>query len=421
MTSDEVRGLRRERARLVEEMHDLTEKSSWGDEAQKRWKQLDREQKDLQGQIARAETDLARDEMSRVNVPPQPEIRLTPQLSAHEQALSSAMRPFQRDLESNEYRSAFDSWLRRGTDGLAQSERTLLTDLAHEVRTYSPMNTGSGPSGDYLVPIGFQRELEQRMKAYGGMRRNCRIVPTSTGQPMYWPAVDDTANMGRWLAETGAVSQTNPTFGNIEFQAYLASSDQVLVSVQLLQDSAFDLEALLTQLLGIRLGRLTDIGYTTGAGTTQPTGIITAILADSNPNTVTAVGSSANDGVSTNTGANSIGTDDLAALVDSVDPLYRPNAKFLAHWSILDYLKKVKDKYGRPLFVVGTEVGQPDTIFGYKYDWSGSMDAAVNGVPAASKNTVLFGDFDKYIIRDVLGMTMVRITSVGAHSAAMWN
>jgi HK97 family phage major capsid protein len=36
------------------------------------------------------------------------------------------------------------------------------------------------------------------------------------------------------------------------------------------------------------------------------------------------------------------------------------------------------------------------------------MTATVAGVPSASAYSVLFGKFDKYIIRDVLGMTMVR-------------
>ncbi len=402
--------MRQRRAQIVEQMHDLTKNSgAWNAlsasgrfEAQERWANLDREQKNLSAEIARAEMDT-------VITPPLPELNSNNPLSQHEHALAGPMRRFQEDLSSSEYRSAFGSWLRRGSEGISRSERDTLSDITAEVRTYAPLSeSGGGPAGDYLVPIGFQREIEEVMKAYGGMRRNARIVPTSTGNPLYWPSVDDTANMGRWLSETSAVSQTNPTFGNIEYNAYLASSDQVLISVQLLQDSAFDAEALLTHLVGIRLGRLTDAGYTTGTGTTQPTGIIYSIQNDGTPLTVTASGSSANDGVSTNTGSNSIGSDDLDSIIALVDPSYRPGAKFLAHWSVLDYLKKVKDKYGRPLFTVSVAEGQPDKIFGYPYDWSGAMQATTGGVPTSGQPSVLFGNFDKYIIRDVLGMTMVR-------------
>ena len=401
--------LRQERNKLIQEMHDLTKNDgSWnttaaGAEAKKRWDDLNQRQEALKSQIAAIEeTEKLSKEMNSIVTPPNPQVATDPLAQRAEEAMSTQEKRVRQILEDKDYRSDFLSWVRTGV----ASAR--FQSMANEVRTYTALNTGTGSQGEYTIPIGFQRELEIVMKAYGGMRRNSRVVPTSTGNALHWPGADDTANQGRWLAENGPVSQTNPTFSELVYNAYLASSDQVLVSVQLLQDSSFDMEALLAQLLGIRLGRLTDAGYTTGSGpTSQPTGIITSILADGSPLTVTAAGSAANDGGSS-TGANSIGTDDFASLISLVDPSYRNNAKLLAHWSILDYLKKVKDKYGRPIFVDGVSEGQQDRIFGYPYDWSGAMDAAVGGVPAAGTNTVLFGDFSKYIIRDVLGMTMVR-------------
>jgi HK97 family phage major capsid protein len=157
------------------------------------------------------------------------------------------------------------------------------------------------------------------------------------------------------------------------------------------------------------MGRLTEAGYTTGTGSSanQPTGILTAIENDASPNVVTAVGSSTNDGVGGNTGTNSIGSDDFESLISAVDPAYRVGAKFMAHWSYIDYLRKVKDKYGRPLFTDPT-TGELKKIMGYEIDWNAAMAATVSGLPSASAYSVLFGKFDKYIIRDVLGMTMVR-------------
>lgn len=409
--TEESKALRAQRNKLIQEMYDLTKNSgAWNAradgakaEAQENWEKKNAEQESLKAQIEALErTAGLQQEMGEIRKPalPQVETGINPQ-ERETTELTESQKRVQEILSSKEYRGDFLQWIRTGQ----ASQR--FNDMAREVRTYTALNTGTGSQGEYTIPIGFQRELEIVMKAYGGMRRNSRVVPTSTGNPLHWPGADDTANQGRWLAENNAVSQTNPAFSEIVYNSYLASSDQVLVSVQLMQDSAFNIEALLAELLGIRLGRLTDAGYTTGAGSTQPTGIVTSILADSSPLTVTAAGSSANDGSSA-TGTNSIGTDDFASLISLVDPSYRNNAKLLAHWSILDYLKKVKDKYGRPIFVDGVSEGQQDRIFGYPYDWSGAMDAAVGGLPAASKNSVLFGDFSKYIIRDVAGITMVR-------------
>ena len=410
MTAQE---LRQQRGKLVQEMHDLTKndatwnaKSEAGKfEAQERWAELNGKQEALKRQIEAIEaSEKLSAEMEAVKVPPQPQIESA--ISERGDIFTEAQTRALAIISDEEYRKGFVDFVRTGS----RSEK--FGKLAKEARTYAGLSTGSATAGETLIPVGFQRELEETMKMYGGMRRNCRIVPTSTGNALHWPTVDDTANQGRFIAEAGAISQTNPTFGEVVYNAYLASSDQVLVSVQLLQDSAFNIESELAHLLGIRLGRLTEAAYTTGGGTTLPTGLITSILADSSPLTTTASGSSTNDGVSTNTGANSIGSDDLAAIIAQVDPSYRVGAKFMAHWSIIDYLKKVKDKYGRPLFVPSVGEGQPDKIFGYPYDWNAGMDAAVSGLPAASKNTVLFGDFSKYIIRDVLGMTLMRFNEL---------
>ncbi len=79
----------------------------------------------------------------------------------------------------------------------------------------------------------------------------------------------------------------------------------------------------------------------------------------------------------------------------------------MGHWSVLDYLRKVKDKYGRPLFT-DPITGELKKIMGYEIDWNAAMAATTSGVPTANMYSLLFGKFDKYIIRDVLGMTMVR-------------
>lgn len=399
-----VKELRQKRNDLIQEMHSLTEKTEFPDEASKRWDDLDKQQKAIEGQILRMEqSEKLTEEMRGVKAPPQaapgagdPEDRGTP---AGPEAAVKALRT---KLESQEYRAAFFDYVRNGTQDCDRESRKMLEETFREARTYTGLNVGTGTQGGYVVPIGFQKEIEQKMKALGRMRENCRVVPTSTGGILDWPTLDDTTNSGRWLAEAAPVSQTNPTYGQIQFSAYLASSDQVLLSVQLLQDSAFDLEPELSQAFGTRLGRLTNLAYTKGSGSGQPTGLITAILAQASPNTVTAVGSNTNDGAG-GTEANSIGSDDLDNLISAVDPAYRVNGKFMMSWKVIDTLRKLKDKYGRPLWVSSLAVGEPDRIFGYPFDWNADMD-----IVGAGNNPVLFGDFSKYIIRDVAGFTMVR-------------
>jgi HK97 family phage major capsid protein len=73
-------------------------------------------------------------------------------------------------------------------------------------------------------------------------------------------------------------------------------------------------------------------------------------------------------------------------------------------------LKKVKilqysgDTMGMPLWQPGLTVGQPDMIMGYQYVINQSMTTPATGV-----KSILFGDFSKYLIRDVRDITLLRL------------
>jgi HK97 family phage major capsid protein len=68
----------------------------------------------------------------------------------------------------------------------------------------------------------------------------------------------------------------------------------------------------------------------------------------------------------------------------------------MAHQTTLDTFRKQKDGFGRPLWNVSVSEDEPDTIYGYGYQWNQNMDTI-----AASANSVLFGNFEHYVIRDV--------------------
>ena len=410
------RDLRRQRAALIEQMHDLTEKTTFPEEAQHRWKKLDEDQKALEQRILKVETDELEAEMQRAIPPPLAQVgegypgfqqrSAPPQQESFSE--SRNLRPFERDLGGSEYREAFHRFLIAGEKSLNTSQRDMLANISSEVRSYAGLNSStSDDAGGYMIPIGFQRELETKLKAFGRMRAACRMLNTATGNTMDWPKLDDTGNEGEFLAEASAVKQVNPTFDQVQFQSFLCSSKQVLLSVQLFQDSAFDVEGVLSEAFGIRIGRRINRAYTNGTGSGEPEGLVYAIQNDDSPNTVDAVGSSSNDGDSGNDDTNSIGSDDLDNLIAALDPAYRPTAKFMMNWKTIDRLRRVKDKYGRPLWSAGLAASQPDTIYGFPFEWNADMDEI-----GAGKYPVLFGDFSKHVIRDVGGVTLVRFNEL---------
>ena len=122
-----------------------------------------------------------------------------------------------------------------------------------------------------------------------------------------------------------------------------------------------------------------------GTGSDQPTGLLTALTA-SGITPVVAAGAATNDGGS-ETGANSIGTQDLDALFFTVDPIYwqSPKCAWMMHPTTLKSIWKLVDKNGRP--IIDLQNGAP-MIYGKRVHLSPNMPQI-----GAAANVVLFGDF----------------------------
>jgi HK97 family phage major capsid protein len=262
-------------------------------------------------------------------------------------------------------------------------------------------NALQGTGGGYLVPVGMASEIEKAMKYYGPMVNGDVIsfLDTSTGNPLPYPTSDDTTVSGEQVDENTQVSTNDISIGNVTFNAYQFSTKMVKVSRQLLQDSAFNFEAFVNQRFGERMGRIVNSKATTGSGTNTLNGIVTAATSSG----VTAAGSSTNSGGS-ETGTTTIGSDDLLDLEHSVDIAYRPGAIYMMHDTTLKVIKKVKDKYGRPLWMPGLATREPDSINGYQYAVNNDMAAIATGV-----KSVLFGQMKKYMLRRVKELAILRL------------
>jgi HK97 family phage major capsid protein len=244
-------------------------------------------------------------------------------------------------------------------------------------------------AGGYTIPVGFVRNLELALLAFGGVRQVAEILRTDGYAAMPWPTADDTGNKGALLAEATTIgSSVDPTISEVVFNAYKFSSKLVKVSAELLQDSAFNLADILGSMLGERIGRIENDYQTTGSGNDQPNGIVTA----------------AATGVTT-ASATAIAADELIDLVHSVDPAYRPGAAFMMHDSVIKALRKLKDGEGRYLWVSGLATGMADSLLGYPIVPNQSMASSI----AHLAKTVLFGQFSKYKIREVATIRLRRL------------
>jgi len=308
--------------------------------------------------------------------------------------------------------AAFDGWVRRGLDSLTQEQRKFMAEY-RDVAEGAPMLThiGSYTGLGFLVPTGFVNRVEDATKYYADLLNDgvCTVVETATGQPLPYPVSDDTGNAAVIVDEAGTINEQDVTANHVKLGAYKLSGGVVKASVELLQDSAIDIEGWLAERFGVRYGRGLEFYLTKGTGTGQPTGIITAIAA-SGATPVVAAGSSANSGNNSETGANSIGYADLVDLEHSVDPSYRKAARYMFHDKTLAQLKKILDKFGRPIWAPGIAVNEPDTLNGYPYVINQSMDQV-----GPSNTTVVFGDTKSFVIRKIKGsMSMQRLVELYA-------
>lgn len=294
-----------------------------------------------------------------------------------------------KDDEKVDVNKAFNKCLRWGFKALTPKEQEFMaklnTSLPEELRALA---AGTDASGGYTVPEGFSNQLEIAMAAYNSVLDACTIITTNSGADLPWPTVNDTSNEGEQLDEnTETAADTDPTFGVVTFGAYTYSSKLVPVSVQLVQDSAFDIESLLAQLLGERLGRALATKFTSGTGSSQPNGIVTA----STDSAVTPA-------------VASITRTNIVDVMYTVDSAYRARGAFM----IADATEKAirKLSFGtsddRPLWQASIKDGAPDTIEGKPYFVNNKMSG-----PGASATSLLFGDLKKYVVRRVKGITLV--------------
>ncbi|MES2789968.1 MAG: phage major capsid protein [Planctomycetota bacterium] len=266
----------------------------------------------------------------------------------------------------------------------------------HPNRLKRDLTISTGSSGQYMIPQGFISNLELALLYFGPMLRVSDVWRTSSGNPIPWPTMNDTGNIGEMLAESASVgSSVDPTFGQKLFGAYKMSSKVIKYPYELTEDSSFNLGAVLPTALGTRLGRIINKYCTTGTGTNEPQGIVTGSSLGKTTASATAVVYS-----------------ELIDLIHSVDIAYReqPGVGWLLHDLIIAALRKLVDGQSRPLWQSGLQDGVPDRLLGYGVNTNNDMDSALT----TGKKIAVFGHLPSFKIRVVNQIRMRRLTELYA-------
>lgn len=283
--------------------------------------------------------------------------------------------------------SIYAKWLKGGDRALNED------DWAHIRNT---MSTTTGSEGGFTVDSVVAAQVIDALKDFGGMRSVATVISTTGHGLLSFPTSDGTSEEGEIIAENGTATDLDPTFGTVSLPVYKFSSKTAAVPLELIQDSSVDIEAFVQDRLVTRLGRVTNRLFTTGTGSAQPNGIVTAATIG-----VTAANSTSQ--------VTAIIYDSLVAVQHSLDPAYRRSASWMFADSTLRIIRQIKDGSGRPIFVPGYETGvpggSPDTLLGQPVVINQDVPAM-----AANARSIVYGDLSGYYIRDVMDVTMFRFT-----------
>ena len=263
----------------------------------------------------------------------------------------------------------------------------------------APLAEGSGVTGGVLVPPQFVAELLQVAAEDAIVRPRAYKQPmtTRTTQIPFLdqttaPSAGNSAFLGgvvaNWVAEAGALTETEPTFRMMELVAHKLAG-YTLASTEQLEDSAIALEQLLKTLFGKAINWYEDYGFLRGNGVGKPLGV---------QNSPAAIA------VSRAGGQNAFEVTDALAMRKRLPQASQKNAVWIMHpFTISDLYQLAVDKPNGGTTAVGTFVNWAMDLRGSPDDWK------LLGLPiifSEKMNTpgsafdVALCDFSFYVIGD---------------------
>ena len=312
------------------------------------------------------------------------EIRRMERREAYEAELS---KPVNKPITETPERAAAPEKTGRASNAYKE-------DFGRHLRGKAPLHNVLSESvdedGGYLVPEEFENQIITGLDEVNVIRSIAKVITTHSERKI---PISVGHSVATWTAENAAFTESNPTFGQKQIDAFKLT-DLIRVSVELLQDSEFDLESYIAAEFARAFGIAEEQAFCVGTGTGQPTGIFTE-----NGGTV---------GV-TAAATNAITVDELISLVYALKSPYRRNAKFLMNDATISLIRKLKDNNGAYLWQPSVQAGEPDRLLGYEIYTSPYVPTV-----AADAFTVAFGDFKNYWIADRAGRTVQRLNELYA-------
>ena len=317
--------------------------------------------------------------------------RIMADLDARSQVMETMKAQAEREERAAEAMQGFEAQVKPAVAVPAIDEAELIRSLARgEIRSHSfekrdvlKSSTGSP------VPTSFYDQVIMLARHVGPMLETSTILNTAGGENLQIPSLS-AYSVGTVSSEAAAIGESDPTFNAFKTLGAYKYSFLTQISREMVEDAGVDILGFLATQTGNALGYAVNGALTTGTGTTQPTGIVTA----------------AGSGITGGTGVSGAFTaDNLIDLVYKVDTAGRtlPGTGWQMNATSIAAVRKLKDSAGQYLFSPSLTADARDLLLGYPIFENPAIVS-----PATSAKSVIFGHLPSYYVRTVGGLRLDR-------------
>jgi len=285
---------------------------------------------------------------------------------------------------SSEYRDAFRSYLENHDPFVFDDARFRDIRLANA-------------SGGYLLPYVLDPTIIlTNSSSANPYRRVSRVVQTTSNA---WQGVSSAGVNAALVAEAATAADAAPSdFAQIQISPKKFAA-WVLGTYEALDDTDFGVQ--LPGLLADAKDRIESQYFATGSGTNAPLGIVAAQTSSSR--VAPAATGTAFNGTASNV--------DIYALHGALPARFRKSASaaFMANIAPLNKVRAI-DQNGGGSFWANFTSDTPASLLGQPIYEASDLPGVTTGTSAASGTgslTLLFGDFQQFIIADRVGVSMI--------------
>lgn len=310
--------------------------------------------------------------------------RLESRIADIDAGLAVARRAEERASEVAQAAGSFVPAVEQGDDNAILRSIAMGEMRGHEFRAALTPTSGSG-----VVPYDFYAQVFQILQNTNPLFQTSTIINTAGGNTLQVPQVTAYSTNAQFAAGS-AISESNPTLSNVNLGAWKFGS-LVSLSNEIIADAGVNLLDLVARIGGTQIAYDAGAALTTGTGTTQPTGIVTA----------------AGSGVTGTATSGAPTYENLVDLAYSVAGDQRSRYGFMASTTALAAIRKIKDGAGNYVFTPSISVDGRDFLLGTPIYENASMAAVA--ATAASKS-IVYGKLDDFIVRQAGGIQVATST-----------